>query len=471
MFKLSEKAKRRFRFGTNALILMIVVIVVVVLANLLIEQLPLTADLTSEELYSVSEDTYEILDGLEKDVEIYALYDEAKGKTDSNLASIMKYLDIYDAHSKITVDYVDIDKNPTFLRETVGESRAADFTAGDYLVKCGDYVRHIPQLNMYVVDQDYGLTGYDAEACLTGAIVYVTSDVIPVVYVSVGNGEADMAEYNTAMVSIRNNNFDIKTINLNQAEIPDDCAAILFLSPEEDISTFVLNKLKTWFIKTNGNVVCLMDYSKSGKEYPNFNELFRLFSLQLNNDIVSETSDVCEPGNPQRFNGYIYAVDDSPTEGLSQDIGGFIDTRSIEVLSTTNEYSKGVALGKTTELATSTDIVTGETSTGEKVVSASGRYQAGNEVSKLYLTGSSLTLKDEYISKYGTLDRGTLIRALNWMYDNTNKGDLIPSKEQGQNYIMVTESAANTIGIIAAIVIPVIIMAVGFVIWIKRRHL
>ena len=69
------------------------------------------------------------------------------------------------------------------------------------------------------------------------------------------------------------------------------------------------------------------------------------------------------------------------------------------------------------------------------------------------------------------MEGNTIIRAINWMHDNTNEGDLIQSKTQGQNYIMVTESAANTIGIVAVIALPLAIMIVGFVIWLKRRHL
>ena len=165
-------------------------------------------------------------------------------------------------------------------------------------------------------------------------------------------------------------------------------------------------------------------------------------------------------------------ADDSPNANISKDLGMFIDSRSIEVLSTTSTYKASVALAKSSETATSTNIVTGETSVGEKVVIASGRYQAGVEVSKLYLAGSSLNLRDDFISTYGAnMEGNTIIRAINWMHDNTNEGDLIQSKTQGQNYIMVTESAANVIGVISVIVLPVAIMIVGFVIWLRRRHL
>ena len=77
-FKLSEKAKRRFRYGTNSVILMVAVVVIAVLVNVLLEQLPMSVDITSESLYSITDKTKEILNSLDKDVEIYALYDRAK---------------------------------------------------------------------------------------------------------------------------------------------------------------------------------------------------------------------------------------------------------------------------------------------------------------------------------------------------------------------------------------------------------
>ncbi len=476
-FKLSEKTKRRFRYGTNSVILMIVVIVVAVLVNVVLEQLPMTVDITAESLYSVTDTTKDLLEALDKDVEIYALYDQAEGESSSTVAPVMKYLDIYDKYDRVEVKYVDIDKEPSFLRETVGEDLADNFSAGDYLVKCGDNIRHIPADNMYSVETSeyYGTSytsGIDAEACLTGAVMYVISDDIPVIYVSTGNGEASLDDYSKMSVKIQNNNFDVKEINLNQADIPEDCAAVMFLNPTADISTSVLNKLKTWFNDTNGNVICLMDYSQAGYELPNFNTLFQLFSLQLNNDVVSETSDYCMPGYPQILGASIVAADNSPNEGLSTDLGMYIYSRSINLLSTTNEYSDSAALVKTSAGATSTSIETGETSVGEKILAASGRYQGGLDVSKLYLTGSSLNLRDDYIEQFGTgMDGETLIRALNWMYDNTNEGDLIPAKEYNTNSIVVSETTSNVLAVVSIIVVPVIIMAVGFIIWLRRRHL
>ena len=479
--QISERTKRRFRYGTNSIVLIIAVIIVAVLVNLLLEQFPMSVDMTAESLYTITDTTRETLQNLDKDVTIYALYDRVKGEASSSTFNVIKYLDMYEVYDHVSVEYVDLDKNPSFLRETVGEETASDYSSGDYLVKCGDHVRHIPSANMYETQTslDYSTfqyqsttTGINAESCLTGAVMYVISDAIPTVYVSTGNGEADISYYSKVRLNIINNNFDIKELNLNQSDIPEDCAVILFASPTADLSTTALNRLKTWFNTTNGNVICLMDYSQSGTALPNFDQLFAMFSLRINNDVVQESAEYCITGKPQWFLAGTLSPADSPLADTTSASGYFFDTRSIELLSMSSEYSKSAALVKTSAGATATDIVTGQQSVGEKTIVASGRYQGGTEISKLYLTGSSLNLQDEYIASTGsTTAGGMLIKALNWMASNSNEGDLIPTKSYNTETLSITENQYKVWSFIGYLIYPLLLVIVGLIVWIRRRHL
>jgi hypothetical protein len=106
------------------------------------------------------------------------------------------------------------------------------------------------------------------------------------------------------------------------------------------------------------------------------------------------------------------------------------------------------------------------------VLVASGRYQGGLDVSKILLTGSSLNLQDEYIQSTGsTIAGGILVKSLNWMASNSNEGDLIPTKEYNTETVSVTESQYKLWSVIGYLVYPLIIVVIGFVIWIRRRHL
>ena len=127
---------------------------------------------------------------------------------------------------------------------------------------------------------------------------------------------------------------------------------------------------------------------------------------------------------------------------------------------------------KTSAGAVATDIITGQESAGEKVLMASGRYQGGLDVSKILLAGSSLNLQDEYIQSTGSPTAGgILVKSLNWMASNSNEGDLIPTKEYSTETVSVTQSQYNMWSVIGYLVYPLIVVVIGLVIWIKRRHL
>ena len=128
----SEKTRRRFRFGTNSILLMIAVITAFVLLNLALERLPLTLDLTTEQRYSITDTTKKRLSALEKDIEIIALFDRTKGESDTNRSMVIKILDLYDAYDRVTVRYVNPDTNPSFVATTVGQENAGAYSAGDY---------------------------------------------------------------------------------------------------------------------------------------------------------------------------------------------------------------------------------------------------------------------------------------------------------------------------------------------------
>ena len=281
-----------------------------------------------------------------------------------------------------------------------------------------------------------------------------------------------MSAYSMVEQNIGTNNFDIKELNLNQADIPDDAVVILFNNPTSDLSTTALNKLKVWFRTKGGNCICLMDPSTAGTELPNFNDLFALFNMRINNDVVSESEESHLPNKPQWFTAKTLSPDNSPLAGLNASTAYIFDSRSIELLDRTSEYSEAYALVNTSAEAISTSIKDGTQTTGMRTVIAAGQYQGGEAVSKLLLTGSGSNLQDEYITYTSSSTApGILIRSLNWMYTNTNEGDLIGAKKYNTDTVTVTQKQANVLGIVGIIVYPLAILVVGGVIWFRRRHL
>ena len=66
--------KKRINYSVGYLLLIVAVVVVFVVVNIILEQLPMTLDFTTNEQFSITEETEKILENLKEDVEIIALY-------------------------------------------------------------------------------------------------------------------------------------------------------------------------------------------------------------------------------------------------------------------------------------------------------------------------------------------------------------------------------------------------------------
>ena len=104
---------RSFRYGSNSIILIAAVCAIAVLINVLAGFTDIKWDLTPNKLYSIGDETKKILEQVDKEVIIYGLFDDTK--VGSN--EFVELLEQYEKHPKITVKYVDPDKNPGMLKE------------------------------------------------------------------------------------------------------------------------------------------------------------------------------------------------------------------------------------------------------------------------------------------------------------------------------------------------------------------
>ena len=106
--------KKYLKIGSFSMVMTAVVLAAVILLNLFVSEIPSTYtkyDLSSLQLYSISEETEKILAGVDEDIHIYIL--TQRGYESANTAEL---LDRYEAlNSHITVSTVDPIANPNFV--------------------------------------------------------------------------------------------------------------------------------------------------------------------------------------------------------------------------------------------------------------------------------------------------------------------------------------------------------------------
>ena len=227
--------KKYLKNGSYSVVISAIFIVIVLVINMIVGSLPTKyteVDVSSEKLYSISDDTKEFLKKLDKDITIYQVV-----QSGSEDETIKKLLEKYEEESDhIKVEQKDPVVNPKFTSDYTSD----DVDANSLIVVCGDRSKVVNYSSIYESSIDYNTyqsttTGFDGEGQIDSAISYVTSEDLPVLYTLDGHGEKELDS--TLQEDIQKANIDIKSLNLiTEEKVPDDTACLLINAPTSDIS-------------------------------------------------------------------------------------------------------------------------------------------------------------------------------------------------------------------------------------------
>ncbi len=275
----------RFRYGSLSTVLLCLFLAVLVGLNGLFTALEKRygwrVDYSFNAITSHSESTETVLDGLNKPVHIYALYE--RGSEDLLLFEL---LDRYAAASDlVTWEQKPLSLNPTLVSRFAGATSDNAVTADSLVVFCEetDRFRVLDATSFLTVSVDYD-TGKWApnqltyESSITSAIAYVTQDVIPVVYMVQGHDELD--EDTTAALAdlLRGNHYDVRYASLSQISslAPDDL--LVFMAPVMDLTDSELAMVRD-FANQGGSLLFACDYSDPIAKMPNYRALLRSYGF------------------------------------------------------------------------------------------------------------------------------------------------------------------------------------------------
>ena len=127
VFSKDKFTSRRFKHGGLAIIIIILFLVGVVVINMIAGTLNdkypyFSWDLTRDQTFDMTQESIDYVKGLDKDIKITVLNDEdsfvAGGQYYQQANNIIKQYPQY--NSRITLEYVDVNKNPAYLNTLTG---------------------------------------------------------------------------------------------------------------------------------------------------------------------------------------------------------------------------------------------------------------------------------------------------------------------------------------------------------------
>lgn len=493
--KKPERKKKQFntrslKRGTLSVVLTVVFIAAVVVLNVIVgivsDRVNTAADLTAGGIYSLDEKTENFLnDTLTSDVTITVLNTEKTFEEQDScykqVNEILKRMEMQSGHIKI--NYLDIDQNPNYTSQFKGETLADNYI----VIECEKTGRHkiISPYDYFSFNQNYlqyygyyVVEGSNIEQEAVSAMMYTTSDKLVRVAFTEGYNESSTSSGLKELLS--RNGYEVETLSLATTdEIDPEIDYVVIYAPALDLDKAQLAKLDK-FLDNNGNFGKNVVYFASAQQgrTPNIDEFLADWGMAVGYDIIGQVDtnylisaddlyahlqQICDTDYTKDVYGtrlYTYGMDQRPVYKLEN------SHTDITVLMKT--YGSAYLFPLDDKEAENFDFNSAETGEFNDVMIAQKTTESGS-LSRVCVVGSE-HLATSWMMSFTNSNNGEFFVGM-WNYISGRKqGMTIKAKSLTPVTFEMNVKTANTLSIVLCIVIPVCVIVLGIVIWVRRRH-
>ena len=476
MKKFFEVIKKKWIADTTRLVLLVAIIILVyILINVLVGQANMpTFDFTEEKIYSVSDESKELIKDIDQEVTLYFF----GADEDTSIIDFAKQYTVINPNIKVEV--VNYEERPD-LYQKYNVSSAEQAIAVQSPER--DTVLSIYELATY--DYTTGETVDLKEEKITNAIIETTVAEKPKVYLLKGHEEiTDLMTVATEY--IENDVIDIEELDLLTTDMPDDCECLIITNPSKDFTEGETNKIID-YINDGGNILWLNNAQT--EKLPNVQKILDLYGVKIGNGVVRETdSNKMLPGAAS------FILPSLSTHKITEDIVDgyvilfnptkleFADDEEMEELGVT--ATPIIQSSETSYYRTDIENESSEKQDDEEegpfVIAEELTKKVGDKESTLMVFGDGLFVSDTQIAmrvsssasqKYNAINfrsnSDMLLNTINYLVERES----FPKKKKNMEYVTYTATEQEDLTIRAIIFfIPLIIIIIGIIIWQRRRR-
>lgn len=488
---------KKFKYGSLSVVITVVFIALIIGVNLIVSSLDasfnLRVDLTETELYSISPETDVALRaGLGDNYETFKVtikfLDERDVIESSQTALYVQQLAEEYARqypNNISVEYIDITKNPSAVEKYLNETQTS--VDPNYVIIEGAYHYRILHLAaFYITSEDTGaLYAFQGESRFTAAILQSSIETPQIVAFTTQHGESTSA---SLMAMFDEAGFEVRTIDLASEEIPEDVRILVISNPTNDFQGFDGENpnVRTEMVKINEymqsrSLIVLVN--KDTPALPNLQEyLWEYWGLDYKPQHLISDDKSSLPGTDTYsvIGEYVGTSETAPNayqlhQTVSQSGAGIrtVFRNATELVVDTSKSDKIVEVALQTS-PEATSEYGGETSTGSfplLALSTEMNYADDNSAQYRYvmLVASTDFANDSFLtSGYG--NRRILSSAARMMSTQRNIPEIDYKTFEDEPLTLDQETAKN-LTIFITVFAPLIIIIVGLVVYLRRRHL
>lgn len=476
----TNRWRRFWSYGSNTLITTLLFLGILAFIALIAERHPLRLDLTDSGKFTLSEQTRNILNSLNKPIHIKVFCATASAEQ----ARAQDLLDTYRYETKlVSYEFVDPDRQPEVARQYD--------------------VRTYGTLVLEGYDKKQSTQAMD-EQSLTNAVLKLMRKEQKKVYFLVGHGEHSAADvnkdgYSAVKEALVRENYAVVDLNLlQQAKVPEDAALVIVGGAQKSLMKQEVESLRS-YMESYGRLMVLLDPHRDA----GLKDFLKSYGVVLNEDVVIDKL--------SRVFGGSYLMPVVTTYGNHKITEGFgiatffPEARSIQqakelpkgvqmtVLMSTSENAwaeKNMELLKQGQAAfdekedlagpVPLGMVAEIDVKGMKRDGAKGKSQPqkgdskpeGGEADKnvrkafLLVAGDSDFISNSYFNLSGNGD--LFLNMVNYLAEEETL-ITIESREKGGRPVLLSQGQAKAMFWMVLVVVPLMVLAAGFAVYRVRR--
>lgn len=458
------------RHGLYMAVMSLLVLAMVILVNGIAHRLPISwtqFDTSASRLYSLSPQTEEIAAGLTEDVTLYLI--APTGQEDETLTRLLREYEALSSH--ITVSAVDPVLSPSFV-QTYTSAKVSD---NSILVVGTQRSRVIRNSDLFPANYDYDTgstsTSFDGEGQITSAIHYVTSASVSKIYLVTGHGEDALSEsFSSALEreGVAQESLNLTTVS----QVPEDAGCLFFNVPVSDLSDSEAAVL-TSYLEQGGRMLLISGISAA--QMPNLERVLSGYGVApAQGMIVESDSNGAIPSYPNfllpEIRSHVITDPFLETNGLLLAPNAHAIVHLDEVRSTVTVKDLLVT-SSASYLKTDTSTLSyqaGDLAGPLAVGTAVTENTAQGETKLVWFSSSSL-LSEEFDEMVGGNNTDLVLNAIGWMTEQDN-GISIRPKSTASTTLRLTGAQAASWAVLFVFIIPLIVMAVGIIYFVRRRR-
>jgi gliding motility-associatede transport system auxiliary component len=461
----SSLTSRQTKYGLNTALYILAALAIVVILNLIVLRAPTRLgkystnwqwDLTANKRFSLSQQTLQILEKLDKDIQL--IYFDRQ----NNFAAVRDLLEQFPSHSKrVSVSYVDPDREP---------AKATQYAVKEY-----------GKLVVAASDMNEQAKGTKEEDIINSIIRVLKGGVKKNIYFLQGHGEreiesAERLGYSEAKKALESNTYQIKTLSLlaEKPAVPDDCKVLVIAGAQKEFLDPEIAAIKKYMMEGGRVFFLLTPFTP-----PNLVKLLAEYGVDASNTLVVDVSGIGRLfGTDELMPLALQYENHAITKGMANTASLFPFANAVRSATGAMPGADFQLIAKTTDKSWATKDVhakqvsfhKGQDIEGPLALAGAGVFHdpgAPMAIETRYVVSGSADLISNAILGFNG-NRDLFLNMVNWLSSDEDLIAVRP-KDPEDRPVELTPTQLQMVKYFSLVLIPLAVVLSGFGVWWRRR--